>query len=79
MAAIYNYSKARQNLAAVLEQAAREGEVRIVLNGQVFVIRPEPQRDSPLDVEGIDLNISTDELLQIIRLTGRRQKLRSSQ
>jgi hypothetical protein len=29
MAAVYNYSKARQNLAAVLEQAAREGEVRI--------------------------------------------------
>ncbi|MGO9017392.1 MAG: hypothetical protein ACLQVJ_03480 [Syntrophobacteraceae bacterium] len=29
MAEVYNYSKARQNLAAVLEQAAREGEVRI--------------------------------------------------
>jgi hypothetical protein len=68
MAALYNYSKARQSLAALLEQAAREGEVRIKRkDGQVFVIRPELRRDSPLDVEGISLNISTDEVVQIIR------------
>ena len=68
MAAVYNYSKARQNLAAVLEQAAREGEVRIMRkDGQVFVIRPEARKDSPLDVEGLDLEISTSEVVQIIR------------
>jgi antitoxin Phd len=68
MAAVYNYSKARQSLAALLEQAAREGDVRIKRkNGQVFIIRPELRTDSPLDVEGISLNISTDEVVQIIR------------
>jgi len=68
MAAVYDYSKARQSLAALLEQATREGEVRIKRkDGQVFVIRPEPRVDSPLDVEGINLNISTDEVVQIIR------------
>ena len=68
MAAVYNYSKARQNLAAVLEQAAREGEVRIMRkDGQVFVIRPEARKDSPLDVEGLDLNMSTGEVVQLIR------------
>ncbi len=68
MAAVYNYSKARQNLAAVLEQAAREGEVRIKRkDGQVFVVRAEPGKGSPLDIEGLSLNISTDEVVSIIR------------
>lgn len=68
MSAVYNYSKARQNLAAVLEQAAREGEVRIKRkDGQVFVIKPEPGKDSPLDIEGLSLGISTNEIVSIIR------------
>ncbi|MCU0574793.1 MAG: hypothetical protein MUC41_17650 [Syntrophobacteraceae bacterium] len=68
MAAVYNFSKARQNLAAVLDQAAREGEVRIMRkDGRVFIIRPEPRKDSPLDVEGIDLKVSTDEVVRFIR------------
>ena len=68
MAAVYNYSKARQSLATLLEQAARDGEARIKRkDGQVFVIRPELRMDSPLDVQGISLNISTEEVVQIIR------------
>ncbi len=68
MAVLYNFSKARQNLASLLEQAATEGEVRIVRkDGQVFLITPEVRRDSPLDGEGICLNISTEEVVQIIR------------
>ncbi len=68
MAAIYNYSKARQNLAAVLDQAARDGEVRVKRkDGQVFVIKPEPCKDSPLDIEGVSLNISTNEVVSLIR------------
>lgn len=68
MAAVYNYSKARRNLAAVLEQAAREGEVRIKhKDGQVFVNKPESGKGSPLDIEGVSLNISTDEVVAIIR------------
>ena len=68
MAAVYNYSKARQSLAALLEQAAKEGAVRIKhKDGRIFVIRPEPHKDFPLDNEGISLNISTDEVIEIIR------------
>lgn len=41
----YTYSEARQNLAAVLEQAAREGEVRIRRwDGRIFVLRPDRRR-----------------------------------
>ena len=68
MAAVYNSSQARQNFAALLEQAVKEGEVRIRRrDGQIFVIRPEPPKESPLDVEGVSLEISTEEVVQIIR------------
>ena len=62
--------RARPHLlsAALLEQAAREGEVRIERReGQVFVIKPESGKDCPLDIEGVNLNISTDEVVAIIR------------
>ncbi len=67
MSAVYTYTEARQNLASLLDKAADEGEVRVKRrDGQVFVIRPERTTVSPLDVEGIDLNLSADEILQFI-------------
>lgn len=41
-------------------------EVNRVKDGQVFVIRPEPTTGSPFDVEGIDLDITTDEIIEFI-------------
>ncbi len=68
MAIVYTYSEARQKLAKVLEQASTEGEVLVRRkDGQVFVIRPIFEKKSPLDVAGIDLGISTPELIDIIR------------
>lgn len=67
MTAVYTYTEARQNLASLLDKAADEGEVRVKRrDGQVFVIRPERTTTSPLDVKGIDLDLSTDEILQFI-------------
>lgn len=64
---VYTYTEARQKLASLLEQAAKYGEVRIKRkDGQVFVIRVEPETESPLDVEGIDLGITTQEIIDFI-------------
>jgi len=69
---VYTYSEARRKLASLLDQAISEGEVRIRRrDGQSFVIRPERKEGSPLDVEGIDLDITTDEILEFIQ-EGRR-------
>jgi prevent-host-death family protein len=74
MTTTYTFSKARQNLASLLEQAARDGEARIVQkNGQVFVIRPADYSKSPLDVRGIDLDVSADDIVRIVR-EGREQR-----
>jgi hypothetical protein len=69
---VYTYSEARQKLAALLEQAVREGEVKIKRkDGQTFVIRPEKKAGSPLDVEGLDLGMTASEIVQFIQ-EGRR-------
>jgi hypothetical protein len=75
MTTTYTFSKARQNLASLLDLAARDGEAQIVRkNGQVFVIRPaEYTQSSPLDVGGIDLDLTGDEIVRIVR-EGREQR-----
>ena len=65
---VYTYSEARQRLASVLEQACRDGEVRIQRrDGQSFVLKPEKPLTSPLDVCGVDLGITTDEIVDFVR------------
>jgi hypothetical protein len=72
MTAVYTYSEAKRKLASLLDKAAEEGEVRIKRrDGQVFVIRPEVKTDSPLDVEGVDLGITSSEIVEFIQ-EGRR-------
>lgn len=68
----YTYTEARQKLASLLDQAAKYGEVRIRRrDGQVFVIKPQKRKGSPLVVDGIKLNLSRYEILQSIE-EGRR-------
>ncbi len=68
MGILYTYSEARQKFAKVLEDATREGEVLVKRkNGQLFVIKPVPEKKSPLDVESVELGISTSEIIDIIR------------
>ena len=68
----YTYTEARQKLASLLEQAAKYGEVRIKgRDGQVFVIKPQKRKGSPLAVDGIKLNLSHYEILKSIE-EGRR-------
>lgn len=64
---VYTYTEARQKLASLLDQAARDGEVRIKRkDGQVFVVKLQPSTKSPLEVEGINLDISSQEILGFI-------------
>ncbi len=67
MTTVYTYTEARQNLATLLDKALADGEVRIRRrDGSVFVVRPEPVSGSPLDIEGVDLGLTTGEILEFI-------------
>lgn len=65
---IYTYSQARQQLAEVLEKALQEGEVVIRRrDGSSFSLKPNANLDnSPLDVKGVKLNVTTDDILSWI-------------
>ena len=65
---IYTYSQARQSLAKLLDEASKEGAVRIRRrDGRTFVIQPESSNKSPLDIEGVDLGVTTDEIVAFVR------------
>jgi len=72
MGRVNTYSEARQNLASVLDNATRDGEARGKRrDGRVFVIKTLAGRESPLDVEGVDLKLSREEIVRFVR-EGRR-------
>lgn len=59
---VYTYSEARRNLASVLDEAEREGEVRITRrDGSSFSLQPTP-KGSPFDdvepVSGTDITLA---------------------
>ena len=65
---VYPYTKAQQNLATLLEQAYQEGEVQIQgPDGIMFRVKPVPKNHSPFDVEGVNVGISRDEIVECIR------------
>lgn len=69
---VYTFSEARQQFSAVLDCAQKEGEVRVTRrDGRIFLIQPLQARASPLAVEGVDLDMSKDDLLAFIH-EGRR-------
>ena len=63
----------RDHLAAVLDEAASPGEVRISRrDGRSFVIRPAKAKRSPLDVPGIGTRMSGQEIVKTVRASRRR-------
>lgn len=65
---VYTYSEARQNLAQLLEQAENSGKVLIRRkDGRTFSLVPEKIVSSPLDVPTIKANITTEEIVALVR------------
>lgn len=66
---VYSYADARQKLAAILELALAEGQVKLRnRDGRIFVIRPEQvAKTSPFDVRSVKLPITKLDILDAIR------------
>ena len=73
---IFTYSEARQKLSAVLDRAQHTGKVLIRRkDGRTFALIPEGITCSPLDVPSIKANISTKEIVDIVRSGREREAL----
>ncbi len=70
----YSFTEARQHFSSLLEEAKKEGAVCIKKrDGESFYLKPVVPKKSPLDVKGVDLEISSSEIVDIIR-EGRERK-----
>lgn len=60
------YLEAEESLGTLLEHAAQEGSVRIQRsNGQVFVLQPDDAGKSPLDVPGVNLPLTSQQIIDL--------------
>jgi len=65
---VYTYSEARQKLAIVLKQAENTGKVFIRRkDGRTFALTPEKIANSPLEVPTVKAQVTTREIIDIIR------------
>jgi antitoxin (DNA-binding transcriptional repressor) of toxin-antitoxin stability system len=65
---IYTYSEARQRFARLLDEARAGIEIRIRRrDGSEFVLRPVRASRSPLDVPGVDTDLTADEIVAAVR------------
>ena len=66
---IYNYLEVQQDLSAVLNIALTQDVVVRRQNGQQFKIVPvkESINQSPFEVSGINTDITTEELVEILK------------
>jgi len=72
----YSFTQARQHFASILDEAKKEGIVCIKKqNGESFYIKPAMPKESPLDVEGVDLGVTSLEIVDAVR-QGREKKYR---
>ena len=72
---VYTYSEARQKLAKVLKEAELKGKVLIRRkDGQTFALVPEDNANSPLGVPFIEVDISTQEIVEAVRKSRERDR-----
>ena len=59
---------------AIMDEAKKEGVVCIKKrDGETFFLKPAPPKKSPLDVKGVDLGLSSAEIVDVIRKGRERQ------
>jgi prevent-host-death family protein len=76
---VYTYSEARQRLARLLDEAREGGEIRIKRrDGAEFAVRPIRPTRSPLDVPGIDTDVTADDIIAAVRESRERDPSRGS-
>ena len=65
---VYTFSEARQNFASLLDEAQKEGAVRVTRrDGRAFTIQPAKEAQSPLAVTGVAVRVKRSEIVSAVR------------
>jgi len=64
----FNFTEARNNFASVLEMAKQEGIICISKrDGESFYITPVKPEKSPLDIKGVDIGLSSNDIVSLVK------------
>ena len=63
----YSFTEARQNFASLPDEAQQNGAVCLrKRNGEAFYVKPAVTEKSPLDIAGIDLRVTRNDIVDIV-------------
>lgn len=66
MTMIYSYEKAKKSFDLVFKKATLDGKVAIRKDNELYILMLAAKNTSPLDVEGVDMDISSKDIIQFI-------------
>lgn len=66
MTTTYSYEKAKKSFDLMFKKATVDGKVTICKDNKLYILMPVVENVSPLDVEGVDVNISSKDILKFI-------------
>jgi len=64
---VFTYSEARKRLAEVLDMAKEDEIIIRRRNGDTFSLTKVQKQASPLDIDGIEVDVTTQELVAAVR------------
>ena len=64
---VFTYSEARKRLAEVLDMAKEDEIIIRRRNGDTFSLTKVQKQASPLDIAGIEVDVTTQELVAAVR------------
>lgn len=64
--AIWQRAKAKQSFDSVFQKAFVEGKVKIQKDDQTFILMPESKNISPLDIKGVDIDVTVTDIISCI-------------
>ena len=64
---VFSYSEARKRFAEVLDLAKDDEVIIKRRNGESFSLRTVTKRKSPFDIDGVETDVTTAELVAVIR------------
>jgi len=64
---VFTYSEARKRLAEVLDMAKKDEVIIRRRNGDTFSLTEVQKQASPLDIDGIEVDVTTQELVAAVR------------
>lgn len=66
MTMTYSYEKAKKSFDLVFKKASLDGKVAIRKDDQIYILMPASKNVSPLDIEGVDMGITSKDIVQFI-------------